>query len=136
MARLVGVREVGKLVGVSRQRADQLVRTKGFPDPIAELASGRIWERGSVVRWARHAGRSIPWATVDLELEQLPKGPPGSAANMYRDIWSITRMQALGREPKGIPVTREFAHEQALAAAREIDPYFDTVMPAAVDDEE
>lgn len=134
VARLVGVREVGELLGVSRQRADQLVRTKGFPDPIAELASGRIWERGSVVQWARDEGRSIPWATVELELEQLPKGPPGSAANMYRDVWTITRMQALGREPKGIPSTREFAHEQSLASAREIDRSFDTAMPTEVDE--
>lgn len=136
MARLVGVREVGKLLGVSRQRADQLVRTKGFPDPIAELASGRIWERASVVRWARDAGRSIPWATVELELEQLPKGSPGSAANMYRDVWTITRLQALGREPKGVLSTREFAHGKSLASAREIDPSFDTEMPSGVDEDE
>lgn len=101
MLRLVGVREVGKLLGVSRQRADQLVRTKGFPGPTAELASGRIWERASVVRWARDTGRSIPWATVELELERLPKEPPGSAANIYRHVWTMTRLQALGREPKG-----------------------------------
>ncbi len=134
--RLVGVREVGKLLSVSRQRADQLVRTKGFPDPIAELASGRIWERGAVVRWARETGRSIPWATVELELEQLPQGPPGSAANIYRDVWTITRMQALGRDPKGVSPTLEFAHEQALTSAREIDPSFDTPMPAEVDEDE
>jgi prophage regulatory protein len=133
MVRLVGVREVGKLLGVSRQRADQLVRTKGFPDPIAELASGRVWERTSVVRWARGTGRSIPWATVELELEQLPKGPPGSATNLYRDVWTITRMRALGREAKGVPPTREFAHEQSLASAREMDPSFDIAMPTEVE---
>lgn len=127
--RLVGVREVGKLLSVSRQRADQLVRTKGFPDPVAELASGRIWERGAVVRWARETGRSVPWATVELELEQIPQGSAGGAANMYRDIWMMTRMQALGRDPKGIPATLEFAHEQALAAARKIDPSFSVPMP-------
>jgi prophage regulatory protein len=136
MGRLVGVREVGRLLSVSRQRADQLVRTKGFPDPIAELASGRIWERAAVVRWARDTGRSIPWATVELELEQLPKGPPGSAANLYRDVWTITRMQALGREPKGISRSREFAHDQSLTSAREIDPSFDTAIPTEVDEED
>lgn len=134
--RLVGVREVGKLLSVSRQRADQLVRTKGFPDPIAELASGRIWDRASVVRWARETGRSIPWAAVELELEQLPQGSPGSAANVYRDVWTITRMQALGRDPKGVPPTREFAHEQALAAARTIEPSFATPMPTEVNEDE
>jgi predicted DNA-binding transcriptional regulator AlpA len=130
--RLVGVREVASLLSVSRQRADQLVRTKGFPDPVAELASGRIWERAAVVRWARETGRSIPWATVELELEQLPKGPPGSPANAYRDTWTIVRLQALGRNPGNTPPAREFAHEQSLASARQIDPLFDTAMPSEV----
>ena len=135
IARLVGVSEVGKLLGVSRQRADQLVRTKGFPDPIAELVSGRIRERASVVRWAPDKGRSMPWATVELELEHLPKGPPGSAVDTYRDVWTITRLQALGGGPKGVPTAGEFAHQQSLASAREIDPLFDTAMPAEVKDE-
>ncbi len=135
MARLVGVREVSKLLGVSRQRADQLVRTKGFPDPVADLASGRIWERASVVRWAREAGRSIPWATVELELEQIPKGPPGSAASVYRMVWEVTRMKALGRDPQEVQPTREFAHEHAIAEARRVDPSFDIPMPREVDGE-
>ena len=135
MARLVGVREISKLLGVSRQRADQVVRTKGFPDPVADLASGRIWERASVVRWAREAGRSVPWATVELELEQIPKGPPGSAASVYRMVWEVTRMKALGRDPQEVLPTCEFAHRQALAAARDVDPTFDTPMPSEGDTE-
>ena len=45
---LVGVAEVADLLGVSRQRADVLTRTKGFPDPITavlvvdELADERL----------------------------------------------------------------------------------------------
>ncbi len=134
--RLVGVREIAKLLGLSRQRADQLVRTKGFPDPVAELASGRIWERAAIVRWAHDTGRSIPWATVELELEQLPAGPPGAPAKYYRDVWTITRLRALSRDPKGVPNTREYAHELSLAAAREVDPSFDIAMPTAVDEEQ
>jgi predicted DNA-binding transcriptional regulator AlpA len=133
--RLVGVREIAKLLSVSRQRADQLVRTKGFPEPAAELASGRVWPRSSVVRWAKQDGRSVPWAKVELELEQLPQGPPGGAANRYRDVWTITRLRGLGRNPREVPPTREFAHAQALAAAREIDPSFDVAMPSEVNDE-
>src|SRR5487761_1144931 len=133
--RLVGVREIAKLLSVSRQRADQLVRTKGFPDPVAELASGRVWPRSSVVHWAKQDGRSVPWAKVELELEQLPQGPPGSAANIYRDVRTITRLQGLGRHPREVPPTREFAHAHSLAAAREIDPSFDVAMPTEVNDE-
>lgn len=134
--RLVGVREIAQLLSVSRQRADQLVRTKGFPEPVAELSSGRIWHRGSVVRWAKATGRSIPWATVELELEQLPKGAPGSAIMIYRNAWNITRLQALGREPKGVPPTREYAHSVSLAEARKVDAEFDVAMPSDVDEEE
>lgn len=132
--RLVGVREIAKLLSLSRQRADQIVRTKGFPDPIAELASGRVWERAAIVQWAGKTGRSIPWATVELELEQLPTGPPGSAAGRYRDVWEMTRLKALGKSPGEVPDCREFAHELSLAAAREVDPSFDINMPREVDD--
>ncbi|MHB1599307.1 MAG: DNA-binding protein [Acidimicrobiales bacterium] len=45
------------MLGVSRQRADQLSRTKGFPDPAADLAHGRVWETADVEQWAREAGR-------------------------------------------------------------------------------
>lgn len=54
---LMGLAEVAKLLGLSRQRADQLARTKGFPEPVAELIGGRIWQRESVERWARETGR-------------------------------------------------------------------------------
>jgi len=133
--RLVGVREISKLLGVSRQRADQLVRIKDFPDPVAELTSGRVWKRSTVIRWAKDADRSVPWATVELELEQLPQGPTGSASSRYRAVWEITRMKALGRNPEEVPRTREYAHAVALAAARQVDPSFAVAMPSEVDDE-
>lgn len=57
MHHLVGVTEIAALLGLSRQRADQLSRTKGFPDPTAELASGRVWERQAVIDWAAAVGR-------------------------------------------------------------------------------
>ena len=41
---LVGVTEIAGLLQVSRQRADQLSRTKGFPDPEVELSGGRNLE--------------------------------------------------------------------------------------------
>lgn len=48
---LVGTTEIGQMLGVSRQRADQLTRVKGFPKPAAELAQGRIWRKAAVERW-------------------------------------------------------------------------------------
>jgi predicted DNA-binding transcriptional regulator AlpA len=56
-SRLVSTVEIAELLGVSRQRVDQLSRTDAFPDPEAELAIGRVWDRAAVVAWARTTGR-------------------------------------------------------------------------------
>jgi predicted DNA-binding transcriptional regulator AlpA len=57
---LVGVTEVREMLGVSRQRVHQLVRDRpDFPEPVAELASGKIWLRRDVEQWARRAGRIV-----------------------------------------------------------------------------
>jgi hypothetical protein len=53
----VGAAEIAELLGVSRQRVDQLTRRSDFPLPAAELASGRIWVRVVVERWAMLTGR-------------------------------------------------------------------------------
>ena len=57
---IAGVTEIGDVLGVSRQRAAQLAETPGFPAPIAELASGRIWRAQDVRLWSetrRRGGR-------------------------------------------------------------------------------
>lgn len=54
---LAGVTEIALILDLSRQRADQLSRQKGFPDPAAELASGRVWTAAAVMAWAKAAGR-------------------------------------------------------------------------------
>jgi predicted DNA-binding transcriptional regulator AlpA len=54
---LMGTTEVAELLGVSRQRADQLSRSEEFPAPVGEIAAGRIWLRSEVEAWARSSGR-------------------------------------------------------------------------------
>jgi predicted DNA-binding transcriptional regulator AlpA len=54
---LVGLTEIATVLEVSRQRVDQLSRVPGFPVPVAELASGRIWLRSDIEEWARREGR-------------------------------------------------------------------------------
>jgi hypothetical protein len=44
-------------------------------------------------------------------------------------------MKALGRTPEEVPRALEYAHAQALGAAREVDPSFAVEMPSEVDDE-
>lgn len=70
-----------------------------------------------------------PQTMVDLELAQVPKGAPGSALNMYRSIYNMTRLKGLGKKPDGVPATRQAAHQEALAAARSVDSTFDISMP-------
>lgn len=48
----VGITEIAAMLGVSRQRASQLVATKGFPKPAERLAMGPMWKRAAVERWA------------------------------------------------------------------------------------
>ena len=60
---LVGLSEIATMLCVSRQRVGQLVRDyDDFPAPVAELASGRVWETAAVEAWtnahpARPPGR-------------------------------------------------------------------------------
>jgi predicted DNA-binding transcriptional regulator AlpA len=55
---LLGAYEVAELLGVTRQRVDQLARTdETFPAPEAELKSGRVWTREAIEAWAKRAGR-------------------------------------------------------------------------------
>lgn len=126
---LVGVREIGTLLAVSRQRADQWTRTTGFPDPVVELASGRVWQKEPVMKWA--ARQHPPSDVVKQELAQLPKGRKGSAISFYRMVYAVVRQRGLGRHAQGIPPTREFAHRWALAEARKVDPGFHISLPAA-----
>jgi predicted DNA-binding transcriptional regulator AlpA len=59
-AELVGVAEIARMLGVSRQRVDQMARNDPeFPQPIAELTAGRIWRLQDIERWARKTGRVL-----------------------------------------------------------------------------
>lgn len=57
---LVGLSEIAMMLDVTKQRASQLVRDyQDFPTPVAELASGRIWETAAIEAWAKaHPVRS------------------------------------------------------------------------------
>lgn len=57
---LLGLTEVGHLLGVTRQRVTQLRTRPDFPEPIAALASGPVWTEPSlrhfVAGWDRTPG--------------------------------------------------------------------------------
>lgn len=55
--RLVGVTEAARLLGWDRRRVATYVERGSFPEPVAHLASGRIWRREDVEAFAAARAR-------------------------------------------------------------------------------
>jgi prophage regulatory protein len=49
----MGQQEIRDRLGYSRQHTWILIGQKGFPDPVYELAMGRIWLADEVEEWIR-----------------------------------------------------------------------------------
>jgi predicted DNA-binding transcriptional regulator AlpA len=47
------------MLGVSRQRVQQLINRGDFPKPDAILEMGKVWKRSDMEVWARDHGRAI-----------------------------------------------------------------------------
>ena len=56
---LVGSAEIGRMLGVNRQRVQQLINRADFPKPEVVLNMGKVWKREAVEAWARENGRTI-----------------------------------------------------------------------------
>jgi predicted DNA-binding transcriptional regulator AlpA len=50
---LVGLAEVAELLQVTKRTASNYSGRSDFPAPIERLASGPIWRRADIERWAR-----------------------------------------------------------------------------------
>lgn len=48
---VMGVAEIALRLRVSRSRASQIVRERGFPEPAAQLIGIVIWETADVEAW-------------------------------------------------------------------------------------
>lgn len=58
---LMGLHEIGARLGVTSQRALQIVRDHAdFPEPVAELGMGRVWAVKDVEAWVRSHPRRRP----------------------------------------------------------------------------
>jgi predicted DNA-binding transcriptional regulator AlpA len=56
---LLGVAEIAAMLGLTRQRVNQLIQSADFPAPEAELSAGRIWTRDAIEAWvAAHPDRA------------------------------------------------------------------------------
>ena len=57
---VLGVTEVAALLGISRQRVDQLSHSDpDFPEEVVTLGRGRLWEKEAIEKWAKATGRTI-----------------------------------------------------------------------------
>lgn len=50
---LVSTVEIAGMLGVTRQRVQQLVASDDFPRPEIELGIGKVWSREAVETWIR-----------------------------------------------------------------------------------
>ncbi len=56
MPELIAIGVIAERLGISRQRADELSRRTGFPEPTVTVPI-RLWEAPLIVRWAKAEGR-------------------------------------------------------------------------------
>jgi prophage regulatory protein len=58
---LVGSAEIAEMLGVSKQRVNQMAADPNypFPRPVAQLRAGRVWRRSDIMDWARQHRREL-----------------------------------------------------------------------------
>lgn len=57
---VVSTAEIARLLGVTRQRVQQLSKTAAFPRPAATLSMGSVWHTADIRAWAAETGRRLP----------------------------------------------------------------------------
>ena len=58
--KLVGLAEVAEVLGVSRRTAARYTRRSDFPEPVARLRAGPVWQEDDVLAWARSEPAARP----------------------------------------------------------------------------
>jgi len=62
--KLMGAAEIAQLMDVSPSRVHQILRDdSAFPEPVAVLSMGKVWNADDVERW--HAARKAPRPSKD-----------------------------------------------------------------------
>ncbi len=63
---VLGRYELEQVLGLSRTRVVQLIAEPGFPEPLTELAMGKVWDLADIQQWAEQHGRTLhPLAAKD-----------------------------------------------------------------------
>jgi hypothetical protein len=73
---MLGNAELGRLLGVTRQRVSQIVSGPDFPRPRFTLAMGSIWSLDDVVAWAATRGRTLHLNALAPDVQDDDEGDP------------------------------------------------------------
>jgi prophage regulatory protein len=57
---LLGLSDISRLFGVTMRTTQKYVSRDDFPEPLGEIAAGRVWLRADVERWAK---KTLPLPT-------------------------------------------------------------------------
>jgi hypothetical protein len=142
---LVGVTEIARELRLSLKRTTKLTKQPGFPEPIAELASGCVWTRRSVDRfreqWKRNPGRRLSPLVGDetpevLKLRERVVGltnqlhhasDPVEAGIIAAELRAITaRLRAVvDSQPQGVRSAERVPNPKIIT----VDPVWPTPEP-------
>lgn len=123
--RIGGVTEVAQTLGVSRQRVATLRQRPDFPDPVAEIAQGPVWDLDGIEEWAGAGLRSSSGRPTSASAARVVGGrfvleePPvgrGGFAEVFR---ALDRKESR-REitPVAVKVLRDMEHVDPNAVRR------------------
>lgn len=107
--RMGGVTEVADILGVSRQRVAKLRERNDFPDPIAEIAQGPIWDLDQIQAW-RHSGLRLSSGRPRSEAaartlgERFVLEEPRIGSGGFADVYRAADRKQTQRNPAPIAV--------------------------------
>jgi predicted DNA-binding transcriptional regulator AlpA len=50
---LLGLSDISRMLGVTMRTTQKYVDRDDFPEPLGQIAAGRVWLRADVERWAK-----------------------------------------------------------------------------------
>ena len=120
-----GVAEVAEILGVSRQRIAKLRGRPDFPDPIAEIAQGPIFDLDEVKAWAGSGYRPQPGRPSTVASARtlggrfVLDGPPIGRGG-YADVFRAVDRKRSGRHvtPVAVKVLRDLGQVDPTAVGR------------------
>lgn len=59
MPKIVGVAEMAEMLGLTKQRVQQLTQRSDFPEPVYRMTAGNFWLLTDFEEWARRVGRPL-----------------------------------------------------------------------------